>query len=290
MMEEVVDMLKLLNYEALFCKQKGFKPFNRAFFAAPSANPSEQFMQLVQLVSWLLETNGLKVTGWNKYDDPTTASQNMILEMKKIGIELDMPASKLKSGNGEGVCTMLQRLCQVTMQKQFKFKKPQIKDESGGRDMDDDDDNGDDMEGNADIADMIQGGNQSDDDIEEFAEFGGGGDHRGENPDMLQNQIIQSSISREEWMLEVERVAHKLKINNANADGAKEWRTHLDQTKKYAEQVRSSLPDVRVKLERLSDEVSRALERISKKEGLLSKSFQGMTGDYRAHSERLREI
>jgi len=45
-----------------------------------------------------------------------------------------------------------------------------------------------------------------------------------------------------------------------------------------------------VKLERLSDEVSRALERISKKEGLLSKSFQGMTGDYRAHSDKLRDI
>lgn len=91
-------------------------------------------------------------------------------------------------------------------------------------------------------------------------------------------------------MLEVERVAHKLKINTANADGSKEWRNHLDQTKKYADQVRQALPEVRVKLERLSDEVSRALERISKKEGLLSKSFQGMTGDYRAHSERLREI
>jgi hypothetical protein len=36
-------------------------------------------------------------------------------------------------------------------------------------------------------------------------------------------------------MLEVERVAHKLKIANVNADGGKEWRTHLDQTKKYAE-------------------------------------------------------
>jgi hypothetical protein len=43
-------------------------------------------------------------------------------------------------------------------------------------------------------------------------------------------------------------------------------------------------------LERLSDEVSNALQKISKKEGLLSKSFQGMTGDYRAHSDRLREI
>ena len=81
-------------------------------------------------------------------------------------------------------------------------------------------------------------------------------------------------------MLEVERVAHKLKLGTANPDGGKEWRSHLDQTKKYADQVKASLPDV----------VSRTLERITKKEGLLSKSFQGMTGDYRAHSERLREI
>ncbi len=73
------------------------------------------------------------------------------------------------------------------MQNKFKFKKPVIKDDGGRNDMDDDDDNGDDMEGNADIADMMQGGNQSDDDIEEFTEFGGGGDHRGDNADMLQN-------------------------------------------------------------------------------------------------------
>jgi hypothetical protein len=36
--------------------------------------------------------------------------------------------------------------------------------------------------------------------------------------------------------------------------------------------------------------VSRALEKIAKKEGLLSKSFQGMTGDYRAHTDKLRDI
>jgi estrogen-related receptor beta like 1 len=90
-------------------------------------------------------------------------------------------------------------------------------------------------------------------------------------------------------MLEVERVAHKLKINKNLTDG-KEWRAHLDQTKKYAENVKSSLPDVRIKLEKLSDEVSKALEKIGKKEGLLSRSFQGMTGDYRAHSDHLRDI
>jgi hypothetical protein len=112
-------------------------------------------MQFVQLVSWLLELNGQKVSGWNKYDDPTTASQNMVLELKKMGIELDMPASKLKSGNGEGVCSLITRLCQVSLQNKFKFKKPVIKDDGGKGDMDDDGDDNDDMEGNADIADMI---------------------------------------------------------------------------------------------------------------------------------------
>jgi len=42
-------------------------------------------------------------------------------------------------------------------------------------------------------------------------------------------------------------------------------------------------------LERLQDEASKALDKISRKEGLLSRSFQGQTGDYRAHSEQLRD-
>ena len=100
----------------------------------------------------------------------------MVLELKKMGIELDMPASKLKAGHGEGVCQLVIKLCQVSIQNKFKFKKPVIKDDCGKGDMDDDGDDNDDMEGNADIADMIQGGNQSDDDIEDFAELGGGGD------------------------------------------------------------------------------------------------------------------
>jgi hypothetical protein len=40
-------------------------------------------------------------------------------------------------------------------------------------------------------------------------------------------QIIQSSISREEWQLEVERVANKLRMGKVGTDG-KEWRSHLD--------------------------------------------------------------
>jgi estrogen-related receptor beta like 1 len=209
--------------------------------------------------------------------------------LKKLNIDVDMPPNKLKTGHGEGVCAVLQRLGQMSLQTKFKFKKPSIKDDSAAME-DEGDDMDDDVGGGADIADMANQGGDDDDIEEDFAEFGGAGAlTKEQEQDMLQNQIIQSSISREEWMLEVERVAHKLKISKVASDG-KEWRSHLDQTKKYAESVKSSLPDVRVKLERLSDDVGKALEKIGKKEGLLSKSFQGMTGDYRAHSDHLREI
>lgn len=76
-MEEVLEMLKLLDYDSKFCKQKGFKPLSKSFFAVPSSNQSEQFIYFVSLVSWLLSINNHQVTGWNKYDDPITASQNV---------------------------------------------------------------------------------------------------------------------------------------------------------------------------------------------------------------------
>lgn len=135
---------------------------------------------------------------------------------------------------------------------------------------------GDEFEGNADVADMAMNfdkGSEAED-IDEDYDFGGvgGGATKNDEQEMLQQQIMQSSIGREEWMLEVERVAHKLKINKAGADG-KEWRAHMDQTKKYHESVKASLPDVRGKLERLSEDVSRALEKINKKEQVLTRSF-----------------
>jgi hypothetical protein len=66
-------------------------------------------------------------------------------------------------------------------------------------------------------------------------------------------------------MLEVERVTARLKLGKNNNDG-KEWRSHMDQTKHLHEQVKNTLPDVRYKLEKLADDVSRTLEKIGKKE------------------------
>jgi estrogen-related receptor beta like 1 len=108
--------------------------------------------------------------------------------------------------------------------------------------------------------------------------------------EMQQNAIINSNISKEKWQLEVEGIAHKLKIGKNQGEGGKEWRTHLEQTRTYAGKVSEKLPELRAMLERLQDDASRALEKISRKEAILSRNFQGMTGDYRAHTDQLREI
>ena len=40
----------------------------------------------------------------------------------------------------------------------------------------------------------------------------------------------------------------------------------------------------------MQDEASRTLDKIARKESILSRNFQGMTGDYRAHTDQLRDI
>lgn len=186
---------------------------------------------------------------------------------------------------------MLLKLTGISLQNKFRFKKPRVEEEEKG--FDDGAEEGDDMEGGADLADMIDGG-ASDDDIDEDLDFGGQNIQadlaRELEAEQQQNAIIQSSISKEKWQLEVEGIAHKLKLGKNFGEGGKEWRTHLEQTRNFAGKVSEKLPELRAMLERLQDDASRALDKISRKEAILSRNFQGMTGDYRAHTEQLREI
>jgi chromosome segregation ATPase len=54
--------------------------------------------------------------------------------------------------------------------------------------------------------------------------------------------------------------------------------------------VKEVFPDVRLELEKTADSIMKILEKISKKEVVINKSFSHMTGDYRAHSDDLKEV
>lgn len=73
-MEEIVEKLKLLNYETKF------KPVNRLYFALPhKTNPTEQFHTFVSLISWVLQ-DVLKIANFvppDQYDDPNATATNL---------------------------------------------------------------------------------------------------------------------------------------------------------------------------------------------------------------------
>ena len=155
-----------------FFLTRGFKPISKAYFATASSKASEQFIYFISLVSWLLALNQHQVTGWNKYDDPMTASQNVIIELQNLGLEVDVNPNKLKSGYGEGVCLVLLKLTEAGLARRFQFNRPVIREENKGMD-DDGDEMGEDMEGDADLANEIHA-QESGDDIDEDLDFGGG--------------------------------------------------------------------------------------------------------------------
>lgn len=47
----------------------------------------------------------------DKYDDPNTSVNKLILSLKSMGFPLDYPTSKLKLGYGEAACEAIDFLC-----------------------------------------------------------------------------------------------------------------------------------------------------------------------------------
>lgn len=76
LMDEILERLKLLNYEATFFP-KGFRPLTRVFFAMPSPNPAEQFHYFTTLATWLMNKLGNDARPPSHYDDPNSTVANL---------------------------------------------------------------------------------------------------------------------------------------------------------------------------------------------------------------------
>ena len=76
---------------------RGHRPLSRSYFAVKSTNQGEQFIYFSSLAIWLLSICGSQITGDKKYDDPVTMANNILTEMKGVGINIDVPPNKLRT-------------------------------------------------------------------------------------------------------------------------------------------------------------------------------------------------
>ena len=95
--------------------------------------------------------------------------------------------------------------------------------------------------------------------------------------------IMYSGTTQEDWQRELEKVSSKLKIEygKINANGSSEWRGHIQQIKQGGEKFNTAIPESRAVLENLSSEIDKSLEKIIKKEELLSKNHENIISDYK---------
>ena len=96
--------------------------------------------------------------------------------------------------------------------------------------------------------------------------------------DPANHQIIESNVDPIEWKTELERVGPRLR-NNTNI-GGKEWRTHIDQTKKHENTIRSELPATESNLQQINKELSEAVEKMRSKEKYVNSQFSSLTQEY----------
>ncbi|CAD8122680.1 unnamed protein product [Paramecium sonneborni] len=275
MMEELYEKLVLLNYEQSYLKQKGGKPLNRAYFVNQT-NSSEQFTQFKTLVKWLFQQNDVQTSDFNKLDDPVTLSQNIINELKNIGIEVDFPPLKLKQGFGEYVVYVLLQLATRALQKKkFQYKKAKIEQQSQTRQDDEP------VQETGSVSSDSDPEVASDEEPEDvFTEQGFQKDE--------DKMVIESNVNPKEWAKEVERAAQKIKI--VIKPDAGEWRQHFDATKQYSNQIKTILPEARIKLERMSDELAEILDRITKREYNINENMSEMSNEFKKKNEEYKKI
>ena len=234
-MEDLLDKLKLLNYELEFVSELKMRPLNRHYFVIQT-NPGEQFFIFTSLAAWLIRKAGKQFDQPQEFDDPNTSISNILEIVRKMGVVIDFAPSKLKQGFGEHAIFVLDRLADEAMRAtHFKWNTPVRPQDHGQEDEEIDDDDEINLEKvEEEMAEEYSEEDEGDilhiDDLTRYPEHERGGSGTKIDRERL-DQIMESRTDSEMWRLEVERVAPSLKVT-VRVD-SKDWRSHLEQMHSY---------------------------------------------------------
>ena len=212
-----------------------------------------------------------------KYDDPVTIASNLLTEMKNVGIECGVPPNQLRQGYGVPICIVLISLVNKVIQKiGFSFKQPKLEEKKGNS-------KDDGLEIEDEMPDLINNEIDYGDDVNQDEKKATNANTAKESEQQDDGTGIMFSGT----------TSMKLKIDygKVNSHGNSEWREHIQQIKEGGEKFTTAIPDSRAVLENLSGEIDKSLEKIMKKEEMLSKNHENIIADYKEkHKDRNIQI
>ncbi|EGI68635.1 Intraflagellar transport protein 57-like protein [Acromyrmex echinatior] len=292
-MEDMLEKLKLLNYDEEFVQELKIKPINRHHFVIPT-NPGEQFYTFTCLAAWLIRKAGKNFEIPQESDDPNSTIALILDYLREIDIPVEFPPNKLKQGSGEHAVYVLDNLADNALKVvQFKWKRINIPPDEPTPEPDIEDDDAelilekveeemmaeydDDDQDILHIDDITKIYGQN---IVDFFTF--------QSETQKLDSILESTTNREEWQLELEKVLPRLKVT-VKTD-SRDWRAHLEQMKQLRTNIATNLSGTKVHLNKIYTDIGSTLDKIKTRETYLNKQLEPSLTDYRSLQEELSKV
>uniref|UniRef100_A0A0K8W5A6 Intraflagellar transport protein 57 n=1 Tax=Bactrocera latifrons TaxID=174628 RepID=A0A0K8W5A6_BACLA len=293
--DDLLEKLKMLNYEKQLLNEYKMKPLSRFYFVK-SFNPGEQFFMFTLICWWLCRKLGKEMDRPQEFDDPNTVVAKIVQILGEMDVPVDFPPNKLIRGAGPICLNVLDILAtQATKVAQIAYNRPHIAQE--------DEVATDYLEDNAEIIlekleDEQNAALSDDSDIE----VNGGGafknlnwvnrtrradrNHNIDLPD--DNAATERFTDQQQWRQEFERVLPQLKVY-VKAD-ARDWRTHFSQIESLKSSIDECSEDTQSQLKKLHSEFTFSLEKIESREKHLNNELQSFIRQFKEISIELSNV
>ncbi|XP_047445930.1 intraflagellar transport protein 57 homolog [Mugil cephalus] len=288
-MECLLEKLKVLNFEEEVLAKHNMKNLSRHYFVSSpylASNPGEQFYMFTIIASWLINVAGRPFTEPQEYDEPNATVANVLAELRAFGVKVDFPPSKLKSGSGEFVCYVLDRLAEEALKRRgFTFKRPNYPAENPEEESV--------VEDDAELTlskveeEMIEEADDDEENVMDLEALKLRTSHSETESSTKPDEILEATVDAAEWNLEVERVLPQLKVTIRTDN--KDWRIHVDQMHQHRDGIKSSLKEAKSYLDKLQEDIGRTLEKVSSREKYINNQLEHLIQDYRSAQAKLSE-
>ncbi|XP_040026768.2 intraflagellar transport protein 57 homolog [Gasterosteus aculeatus] len=290
-MEFLLEKLKVLNYEEEVLTKHNMKSLSRHYFVSSpflSSNPGEQFYTFTIIAAWLINEAGRPFAEPQEYDEPNATVSNILAELRALGVKVDFPPSKLKAGSGEHVCFVLDQLAEKALTRRgFSFRRPNYPAETTEEESV--------MEDDAELTlsrvqeEMIEEPDEEEEEenVMDLEALKLRTSHTETETSSKPDEILEATVDAAEWSLEVERVLPQLKVT-VRTDN-KDWRIHVDQMHQHRDGIKSSLEEAKSYLDKLQEDISRTLEKVSSREKYINGQLEHLIQEHRGAQAKLSE-
>ncbi|ETN58190.1 intraflagellar transport protein 57 [Anopheles darlingi] len=228
--DDLMEKLKLLNYERLLLREMKMKQINRYYFLR-SFNPGEQFFMFTSICAWLIRKIGKTFDQPQEFDDPNIVISRIIKVLQEMDVPTDFQTNRLIQGAGPICVYIMDALAtQALKLTKFQYKRPECRKE--------DDPMVDLIENDSEIIlekveeeQMAGISDESEDERNGMFDLSFTDqktlNRRSTGVHKKDEYKVDSLSDSEAWRLELERVLPQLKV--VVKTDPRDWRAHLEQ-------------------------------------------------------------